>query len=525
MDWRTRISRRILHVLPAGLLAMAISSSPGCVKYELKQTERPPTAHLELRHEAHGTAHATVVDEDVWYVLQGNRLLVIDQETGRQVSETDLSTPGLTGPAVDLLVEPTSIHVVLRDSAVVVLDRTDPRRPWLESRWNADELGIAPRAIDPGREGPIVSGVGGSVQLPSLHHLVDHDDEMTSVVELDGVSLYTTGRRAYRVSDDTYVGSATRLEQLPAAQPGGPASPAGVVLPEGVLFFVRNEITGGLGGFAVLEGGILREVDSRRSTEALPGAVNRLRIRGDRLLIVGARSVHLYRVDVNGTLHETWSQDLEGIRDADFLDDRDIVVVGDFGQARLRTDRHGDAMVIHNDAPGGLLQAISDGRLIMATGVNGTWEYRIGDTADLVSGQPRLYPEAPKSAAMLGWEVTITGDGREAQVSNDLGMASLPAPPGSRYTTVSSGDGTFWIGHTDGVIMLKPPKSLPPMPLGWDEMTQEEKQASGLSPMDGVQKLTVDIDGPVIFLQPLDLGGGVAYAASHGGFGVVREIW
>jgi hypothetical protein len=39
------------------------------------------------------------------------------------------------------------------------------------------------------------------------------------------------------------------------------------------------------------------------------------------------------------------------------------------------------------------------------------------------------------------------------------------------------------------------------------------------------RRLAVLIDGPVICIEPLMLGGGVAYASEHGGFGVVREVY
>ena len=63
------------------------------------------------------------------------------------------------------------------------------------------------------------------------------------------------------------------------------------------------------------------------------------------------------------------------------------------------------------------------------------------------------------------------------------------------------------------------------LPVGWDEMTVDEQRAAGYSPLQGIQKLSVQVDGPVIFIEPLELGGGIGYAAANGGFGVVRESW
>ena len=516
---------RILPRLLPGLLLIALLGVSGCLGYQIKKKPRPETVHLELRHEAHGTSHATFVDGDLWYVAQGNQLLVLDHDTGRKISELDLMPAGHSGPAVGMIVEPTVIYVVLRDSGVVSLDRTDARRPWIETTWDTESLGIEPRHLSPGSSGPIVSGIGGSIQIPSLHRLVDHDGEVTSVVELESGALYTTSRRAYRVSDDEYVGSASSLATFPKAAMSSTPTALGSVLPENTLLFIRNETSGGLGGFAVMENGLLREVDSHHSTEALPGGVNRIRVQGDQVLIAGPRSVHQYTIEASGALQENWSMNLMGIRDVDFMGEDRIVVVGEFGQACFRTDRQTDPQVFRRDAPGGLVQAISDGRTIMATGVDGTWEYRIGDAANLMSSRFSVYPPPARGVALLGWEIRISPDGNHAVVSNDFGEAIVPAPVGSHFTTDAAGDGSFWLGHQEGVMMLRPPANMPTVPMGWEEMTEEERVASGYSPLQGVQKLTLQIDGPVIFIEPLDLGGGIAYAAGNGGFGVVRESW
>ena len=61
------------------------------------------------------------------------------------------------------------------------------------------------------------------------------------------------------------------------------------------------------------------------------------------------------------------------------------------------------------------------------------------------------------------------------------------------------------------------------VPAGWDSMAEEDRLASGVAPLDGMTKLSVRLDGPVFFLEPLMLGGGVAFVSGSGGFGVVSE--
>ena len=521
-------SFRISRILPRfllTLLCLAVICPVGCINYKIEKTERPRTRHLEVRHEAHGTSYATVVDEDLWYVTQGNRLLVLDPITGRQISETDLGRGGETGPAVDLFVNATDIYVVMKDTAVVSLGRTDPRRPWIETRWDVEALGIEPRSIHHGKDGPIVCGLGGAVQLPDLKRIVDHHEEVTSVVELTDDALYASGRRVYRISDDVYIGSASSLESLFPSDEDSEVEASGTVLPEDVLLFTRNESIGGLAGFAYVDDSMLREVDSRNATEAFPGGIRRIHAKGDRVLIISPTSIHLYRIDHRGHLNETWSQKVNGARDAGFMGDSEVVVVGDFGQARFVTKRQDDCLEYRHDSPGGLIQAVSDGRSIVATGVDGTWKYDIGHEAELVTDQVRLFPPPPRAVAMLGWKIELSPDGKQAVVSNQYGEAVLPAPVDSLFTTVTAAEGSFWLGHHEGIMMLKPPKQAAPVPSGWDDMTPEERIDTGYSALQGVQKLSVMIDGPIIFMQPLDLGGGIAYAATNDGFGVVRESW
>ena len=61
------------------------------------------------------------------------------------------------------------------------------------------------------------------------------------------------------------------------------------------------------------------------------------------------------------------------------------------------------------------------------------------------------------------------------------------------------------------------------LPAGWDSMSPEDRLDVGVGPLDGMTKLSVRLDGPVFFLEPLLLGGGIAYVSGGGGFGVVSE--
>ena len=84
-------------------------------------------------------------------------------------------------------------------------------------------------------------------------------------------------------------------------------------------------------------------------------------------------------------------------------------------------------------------------------------------------------------------------------------------------------DNVIWIGHDGGIIMVRLPTEGITVPYGWDSWTEEDRMASGVGPLDGMTKLSVRLDGPVFFLEPLMLGGGVAFVSESGGFGIVAE--
>ena len=91
------------------------------------------------------------------------------------------------------------------------------------------------------------------------------------------------------------------------------------------------------------------------------------------------------------------------------------------------------------------------------------------------------------------------------------------------FYRVAAADGVIWMGHDTGIIMIRLPNEPVELPSEWEEMTVEQRSETGLGPLEGMTKLSVRLDGPVIFLDPLMLGGGVAYVSESGGFGVVAE--
>ena len=97
---------------------------------------------------AFGGAHRRMlVEGNTWYQTFANRVLLLDSQTGTQMSEVELAPRGTSGPAADLALRGSSLFVVLEDDAVVELDVSTPRTPRFVARWARPELGIAPRRI------------------------------------------------------------------------------------------------------------------------------------------------------------------------------------------------------------------------------------------------------------------------------------------------------------------------------------------------------------------------------------------
>ena len=179
---------------------------------------------------------------------------------------------------------------------------------------------------------------------------------------------------------------------------------------------------------------------------------------------------------------------------------------------------------MYHPEPAGLLRAVSDGRNLLADSDRGMWLYRIGqETSAQVSIETVDFATPPRKAVMLDWTFRIVDDGREVEVETPVGVDRLVAPREGRFHCVVAVDGVVWLGHDRGIIMVRLPAAGIALPPEWDSMSAEEQRESGVGPLDGMTKLSVRLDGPVFFLEPLLLGGGVAYVSGAGGFGVVSE--
>tara|TARA_Y100000589_G_scaffold29497_2_gene24695 strand:+ start:35281 stop:36825 length:1545 start_codon:yes stop_codon:yes gene_type:complete len=505
------VTHRTRWALPA-LLVLGVS---GCIEtYKPAKSPRPRTEQLTVKHRSGGTHYRMLVDDGVWYQLLGTDLLVLDAMTGRVSYRESLAVPGTSGPAIDVVRDGDELLVVLEDSGVVRLTLDDPRRPWLEETTTSSSLGIRPRGIVVIDGARLVYGDGGVVDLDTGHRLAAVEGVVTSVDESSDGLVYCLDRRIHMMADDDFVGSANILIALRGTADDDPRRHV----------FVRNEQNGSLVG---VMGADLRELDTEAWTVPMPGTTASVRQHDDLLVVTSNLGVRIYRMGPDG-LKLSEEVDILGALDAMLIDDEQLVMSGTFGRGTWRLadglDAQRRTFSMYHPEPAGLHRAVSDGRNLLADSDRGMWLYRIGqETAAQVSSDTIEFTPASREAVMLDWNFRIVGDGREVEVETPVGVDRLVAPRDGRFHCVVAADGVIWLGHDRGIIMVRLPSEGLPLPLEWESMSPEDRMASGVGPLDGMTKLSVRLDGPVFFIEPLLLGGGIAYVSGAGGFGVVSE--
>ncbi len=460
----------------------------GCTSgWKRPPSVKPHTQRLVLTHHTEGSQGPLLVRDDVWYQLAGVELLVLDPR-GRLISTIELADPGMAGQALDMEVVGDTMYVLLDDQEVVHLSLEEPMRPWVVDRVSADSLGLSPIGLDM-LDGKVVAhGPEGVRTLDARRVIHDQGDSVLGVAQQGGRTLYIVGRRIHRRADDQYVGSASILE--PFRLEDGPDG--------GVMLFARVEDTGSLVG---IMGEDCREVDARLWTRAVPGRVQSLHGRGDSMLVATDEAVHVFEATRRGLI-PVWSWDAQGVRDADWLDDDTVVVSGEFGRGVMDVVMPGDPPRVASlhEVPGGLDAASSSGAAIMASRDSQWWRYPVGQSPERVETDVVLSPPR-RNAAVLGWSVVIEDDGR-ATLTSPEGMESITAPGDGRFVCAAATEDAFWLGHDSGIVAVMLPRD---------------------SATEAIQ-LGIQIAGPVLCIEPLMLGGGVAFASKDGGFGVVREV-
>lgn len=446
----------------------------------------PRTESIVVEHESDGAHGPMVVHGEAWYQACGRVLLVLDDH-GEEMGRLPLAEAGTSRPIMDMALTGDTLAVLLGDREVVMIDVSSPWRPVEDDRIEGTDIGMWPTTLAT-LDGDVVAiGPGGVRSLEGRHLLRSDEADVSDIVSHRGRVLYVSGRRIHRRAGGAYVGTASDLELAPP-------HPA---IPEGAFLFARQERTGTLVGIL---GEDCRELDPSTWTTSVAGRIRGMRPRGGQVLVVGEDGLSVLRMTHEGLIHE-WAWTCPDIEDATWLGDGRIAVSGGFGRAVIHV---GDHAVTHwHEAPGGLKEAASTGDHLVARSAHGVWAYQPGKAPTKVDGVAGPMTAPDQKAAVLGWSVSIDEVGT-ATVTAPGGVEHLEAPAGGRFRCVTATEDAFWLGHDRGILLLIL------------ESPEDE-------PMKA-RRLGVMVDGPVRCIEPLLLGGGVAFAA-EGGFGVVREVW
>ncbi len=396
----------------------------------------PPA--LAVLHQVGGTQHRTVAGGDHWYQTTGAAILVLDAADGRELARLDLEAPGGSGPATDLALLDTRLWVLLPES-IVEVDVADPVRPRVSRRIPAGTLPIVPGRLSVVDGVLYAAGTGGVVRLPEGEILLAGEPEYASVARGAAGLLACAGRRAYRLDDGAYAGSASELTALPASF-GAP----------GLLLFVRRVGPGGDSGGLMT--GDLREVDALGGTVATRGPVRRARPAGGRVWIVTEESVTGYAVR-DGRLVDPMPVEIRGAWDCDALPGDRLAVAGSMGRAIVRLDGPRPAVEHLERSPAGIDAAAGNGRFIVAVGADRAWIYEVLRGA-LPSEEPaQALPAAPEVVWTVEGSARIAGDGLSVVIETEAGRRVERLAGDSIHCLAATG-GLLWIGTDRGITVV-----------------------------------------------------------------------
>jgi hypothetical protein len=468
----------------------------GCeTTYAPRQTLDLRPRVLDVLDHHGGTRRTTLVQDDVWYQSFGPEIEVVDARDGLRISTVEVGPWGEIPPISDMVIVGDELIAVHARDRVVRYAVDNPRRPRFVEEIDAATLGIDPLFASVEDDRVWISGDGGTTPLDAIG-LVELGD-LTSdamvghvVATSEGLAA-PVGRRILALDDGRYLGAASDLRAIkgPVAQ---------VIDPDGgfVFLFASDEAT----TVGVL-GPDLRERDRR----AFPTTIHVARVLGDRLWAVMPTEIVTWPIESGGLLGQPLFIPVKGARDIAMIRENYYAVAGTFGRAiyRFKADGSGDAdeFFAVERSPGRLEMAITDGRRVLAGGVEGNWLYRIGGTIEL-SDRPLRSSTEQVSAVTLAWcEAAIEESGRELRISAVGADPVLWSPPrgGIIHTLEAAGD-HVWVGHDDGIEAF-----------GW---------------RDGavVSAGSIVMEGPVAWLFRPRVGDEVCFVSVFGGIGTAEIV-
>ncbi len=499
---QTQLHRFTWFNLPASVAlvgAIVLIASCSSTPHTLSTTDG---SILRVREHFGGVQERTLTFHRQWLQTFANKLLVLEIPIGRLLHELELGQLGDSGSAVDIITIGNKIFVVLEDDAVVEISLPERGSPRIVRRWTSDNLKIFPRQLSQVNGQVFASGLGGITCLNTMDQIYDCPSEVASrVVQGDEGLITTRGRRAYRISDDSYVGSATDLQPLPPTLFSDVMM--GPSIPHGSLIFVRQ--SGESASVGIMNPSI-REISVHQLTVEVPGVVHRVRAFDGRIWIITDETIRAYTL-TGGRLGLRARIDLRGVRDVDRLARNYLAFSGPFGRAiyRLHEDESGlgERLLYLHREPCEIDEVFYDGRQLILGGEFGYWQYRMGGDDVTPTSRPSEQPISPQTSfSGLDFTAEIQPDQRSLTITRGDQIATYDHSSSQRLHCLAKVGEDIWLGHADGITVVRPSDP--------DEPTMHLTTVA-----------SIKLPGSAGYLLPLFRDAGAVYVTPDAGFGVV----
>ena len=474
----------------------AVLGQAGCDEgYSARQTIDLRPRIVEVQDHHGGTRRVTVINGEQWYQSFGPVIEIIDAEDGLRISTIELGPFGTIPSISDMvLAADGALYVAYANDRVVRFDLSNPRRPTEDRTWTRADLGVRPIHLSATGGTVWVSGREGVGRLdePGIVQLGDLPDPPSfgHVVETSVGPVVTNRRQVIAVADGRYLGAASDLRPVPPALSARLGK-------EAMVFVLRGAAANTVG----LMGPDFRQLDAETFGDTIWSA----RIVGDRLWAICEDELITWRIDDEGRMVEPQFIPVKGARDVGLLRPNYYAVAGTFGRAiyRYKADSGGaaDEFLAVERTPGRVVQAITDGRRVLAGSEEGNWLYRIGGRIEL-SDKDLQSNTAGTRKVTLSWGEAEIGDGRTTLSITPLDGADFRwSPPNDgRIYTLETADERIWVGHDEGIEVF-------------------EYRDATIRPTGSIL-----MEGPVAWLFRPRVGNEVAFVSAFGGMGTAEAV-
>ncbi len=496
-DPHVRHRRSVFATVPLVIVScLAILGQTGCDEgYSARQTIDLRPRVVEVQDHHGGTRRVTVINGEQWYQSFGPVIEIIDAEDGLRISTIDLGPFGTIPSISDMVIAADgALYVAYANDRVVRFDLSNPRRPTEDRTWTRADLGVRPIHLSAAGGTVWVSGREGLARLdePGIVQLGNLADPPSfgHVLETSAGPVITNRRQIIAVEDGRYLGAASEMRPVPPAMSARLGRQA-------MVFVLRGAAANTVG----LMGPDFRELDS----ETFGDTIWMARIVDDRLWAVCEDELITWRIDDAGRMVEPQFIPVKGARDVGLLRPNYYAVAGTFGRAiyRYKADSGGaaDEFLAVERSPGRMVQAITDGRRVLAGSEEGNWLYRIGGRMELSDKDLQSNPAGSRKVTLSWGEAEIGDDRTSLTITPLTGSDFRWSPPNEgRIYTLETADERVWVGHDEGIDVF--------------EFRDEAVRTTG----------SIVMEGPVAWLFRPRVGNEVAFVSAFGGIGTAEAV-